>query len=606
MPCGMHVSLTVLLTIALLLPITVAVVQSIDTLVEQDAVFSPERPSFLTRSHALLDFNKTVRIDYRSPALFAWKFEQSADAPRQMMRLVVQSANPKSVDAVAVIQAQFDEKDMLEVPYQSNTTVLGPGYFFGTVRRQATLLLFAHDLSEGPHTLYIKLSLLSASTAKAVFVLTLEEIVVSSDSVVLGLVVASSFAAVVVVLAIVVLGLAAYRSDMPFVQSTFQSIATLMPKGSSFWFSVTMSVWKYFSMALVYFVPAALGVASMFLHYQAGHQDLCTYNNLCLNPVGGFPVYNNLLSNFVGLLLGVVVLIVAVGEFDESNRKCPACIENRQEHCGHYQLTLLLGCGMIWMAIMSSIYHICPHVNTYQFDVTFIVNVCWIFIVFFHSKLRPDSFPNIFNITSVYATMALYGVYCFCYLVISRKMFGVLSLMLLVYLTFYFLSAALGALAGFGPFTREHRWDLLEYGGMFAIYWGMVLYSFLRTIDLLNCLLASLGLSALWQCLLYVYFKYTTRQRLGRRANAFLALFVIVGLISIWVFKCSPSKKQELPWVSREFNSRCVLVGVFDVHDLWHMLGAAGLFFAILFGLFVDDDLRTDSRSCGRFEFAED
>jgi len=46
------------------------------------------------------------------------------------------------------------------------------------------------------------------------------------------------------------------------------------------------------------------------------------------------------------------------------------------------------------------------------------------------------------------------------------------------------------------------------------------------------------------------------------------------------------------PAVSRLKNEECILLDFFDSHDIWHFLGGAGVFFAFMFVLTIDDDVR--------------
>ena len=44
-------------------------------------------------------------------------------------------------------------------------------------------------------------------------------------------------------------------------------------------------------------------------------------------------------------------------------------------------------------------------------------------------------------------------------------------------------------------------------------------------------------------------------------------------------------------------NKECVLFNFFDGHDIWHFLGAAGVFFAFLFILTIDEDVKGKKRN---------
>ena len=43
-------------------------------------------------------------------------------------------------------------------------------------------------------------------------------------------------------------------------------------------------------------------------------------------------------------------------------------------------------------------------------------------------------------------------------------------------------------------------------------------------------------------------------------------------------------------------NRDCIWLNFYDRHDIWHFLGSAGLFFAFMFILTIDDDVRFTKR----------
>ena len=51
------------------------------------------------------------------------------------------------------------------------------------------------------------------------------------------------------------------------------------------------------------------------------------------------------------------------------------------------------------------------------------------------------------------------------------------------------------------------------------------------------------------------------------------------------------------PSESRDMNRECVLLNFFDGHDIWHFMGGAGVFFAFLCILTLDDDVKGKKRN---------
>ena len=48
--------------------------------------------------------------------------------------------------------------------------------------------------------------------------------------------------------------------------------------------------------------------------------------------------------------------------------------------------------------------------------------------------------------------------------------------------------------------------------------------------------------------------------------------------------------------ISRSLNRECIFLNFFDGHDIWHFLGGVGIFFAFMFILTIDDDVRFKRR----------
>ena len=44
-------------------------------------------------------------------------------------------------------------------------------------------------------------------------------------------------------------------------------------------------------------------------------------------------------------------------------------------------------------------------------------------------------------------------------------------------------------------------------------------------------------------------------------------------------------------------NRECILLNFFDGHDIWHFMGGAGVFFAFLCILTLDDDVKGKKRN---------
>ena len=71
--------------------------------------------------------------------------------------------------------------------------------------------------------------------------------------------------------------------------------------------------------------------------------------------------------------------------------------------------------------------------------------------------------------------------------------------------------------------------------------------------------------------------------------------------IACWIpalnyFNSKQKTTMVSPSVSRDMNEECT-IGIFDKHDLWHFLSAAGLFLNFLFLLVIDDGIMDRPRN---------
>jgi hypothetical protein len=101
---------------------------------------------------------------------------------------------------------------------------------------------------------------------------------------------------------------------------------------------------------------------------------------------------------------------------------------------------------------------------------------------------------------------------------------------------------------------------------------------------------------------LIVYFFYYFTMKLIFREKIPWQVFAL-GIISLgcWIpamyFYLESVKATGLsPAESRNLNSECILGDLYDTHDIWHFLSAAGLFLSYIILLILDDGISTVAR----------
>ena len=73
-------------------------------------------------------------------------------------------------------------------------------------------------------------------------------------------------------------------------------------------------------------------------------------------------------------------------------------------------------------------------------------------------------------------------------------------------------------------------------------------------------------------------------------------LSIICWIPAIMLFMSKEKTTKVSPALSRDMNRPCT-IGIFDKHDLWHFLSAAGLFLNFLLLLIIDDGIAYQPRT---------
>ena len=109
----------------------------------------------------------------------------------------------------------------------------------------------------------------------------------------------------------------------------------------------------------------------------------------------------------------------------------------------------------------------------------------------------------------------------------------------------------------------------------------------------------------MWIANLSLYFAYYCTMKIiwGEpmlKCSNWVVHFLIIVTLSFWIpalkyFGHKAKRTEYTPAESRNINEPCEL-SIFDKHDLWHFLSAAGLFTNYLIILVIDDDISHEAR----------
>jgi len=339
-----------------------------------------------------------------------------------------------------------------------------------------------------------------------------------------------------------------------------------------------------------------------------GDRDLCFYNEACYYPAGRLSVpANHMLSHIPYYVAGCHVIFQAV--FAE--RRCRQVLSE-----GGQVLDLrpfyTIACSFIAEGLGSSCYHVCPSVATFQFDTCFMIPIAHLCC---GALARWPEGPETQSRAVRYFLFIITPIWFFNFIgtwydVKYISMDGAL-------IVWYYLFAAsvmlwaVFAIRGIDHFFQD------KHGGCACLLWSLKI--------------------TVWVVLALAMFFPAVRVALGGMANTFLLLsllvmFVLLGwqvtslelrhhhagsmsffkiavkysylLIMLIIIKvalsCFAAKVVIVdPGVSaaesHESNRACV-VGIFDLHDIWHALSAIGL--ALLAMALLDVKVSIFAREC--------
>ncbi|XP_077988611.1 SID1 transmembrane family member 1-like [Glandiceps talaboti] len=373
--------------------------------------------------------------------------------------------------------------------------------------------------------------------------------------------------------------------------------------------------WNLLPIAILYSLP----VIQLVLTHQnefnkTGNQDICYFNFLCANPLGGLSAFNNVISNMGYVLLGILFLIIVWREDYLLSRK----LNNKyfyEEGFGvpkHFGLFYAIGIALLMEGIFSGCYHVCPTYPNYQFDTSFMYTICGLLLLKMYQTRHPDILANAhvsYLCLAVVICIALLGMVTGTLL--FWILFGVLYIFICCFLSFqiYFM---------WRIDSKYHKrvWSVMKrewwqhtkpkYTDRFvliiignSINWLMAILGMIfRPEDFPSCLLAIFIINVLLYLTFYIVMKVVSERR---KPRAIVIIYATLTLCfwgpALYFFTRFLAQFGKTPSESREGNRDCIFLNFFDHHDIWHFLSACGLFFSFMTLLTLDEDLDRTKRT---------
>ncbi|XP_063841509.1 SID1 transmembrane family member 1-like [Scylla paramamosain] len=352
---------------------------------------------------------------------------------------------------------------------------------------------------------------------------------------------------------------------------------------------------------------------SMVLHH--GKEDQCFWNSRCLTAFGFLPDFARVFTNYGYILLGVAfVIIVKKHKNLTSNilKQFRAKNSVGVTHC--YGLFVSLGYGLIMQGVMSALYHTCPNSVTIKFDMMFMYVMMVVAVVTIWGLRHGDVTHHVYP-TVITVGLALLVAEARMWL--RREWFwGLLST---VYVILLLSNAVLMSTYGIWSFSLSKLWHvwsawkpvaeklknvmgeqdtssqpmqvarvLVGVGSNI----GLIVYGNLGDPDVYNFILIVCLVNMGLYFANYVMMKKLSFEEKGTvLAWVCLAFSILLWIIALVFFFQRRSDSERSPADSRNKNSPCDFLHVFDEHDIWHITSSFALFFFFVALLTMDDDL---------------
>jgi hypothetical protein len=377
--------------------------------------------------------------------------------------------------------------------------------------------------------------------------------------------------------------------DGSFKYGSFTSIST--------YFSQPLDIdyyWKFLIIIGGYYILPSL----QFVFFQAKDSNVvCYYNFKCKHDLYFIPAFNNIISNFFYILLGLTFIIIVRLNTKKNLENMDSNVINN-----HPALYYSLGLSLFFEGLCSSIYHICPSMLNFQFDTTFMFIGAILISITIYQKRHGAPPPM--------------KVYCYMGLVIFINTLPLSGLSQGFEIWFWggiFLLMAYLMVFGSIYLYYDQEYDF-EYDSLKVLYnklrtlkkrdvpkfmliisintftLGMYIYATITKPNFTDWLLGVTIINMIIYFLYYIMQKINNREKISYIIWIWLLLDIIVITLSLIFFLKGVTNKLLPLEKSNKLNKPCVLFNYFDYHDIWHIFSSIGLFIFINIVYFMDNN----------------
>jgi hypothetical protein len=336
--------------------------------------------------------------------------------------------------------------------------------------------------------------------------------------------------------------------------------------------------WKILTLIGIFYL-----IPSFQLIYQVKNENTCRFNYKCLRSLFEIKSFNNILSNIGYVFFGIVhALTIAKKQKNELQKILP---DVPLDIFLHYAMSE----AMVLEGIFSSLYHLCPNMQNYQFDTTFIIMGAGMIIIDYISKMNPKLAFDFFRVFGFFALLVSLNSLQLNFIFPIPVIMWLVSIFLFVWTTntiminalFPDVKFSLGIkhiISKFVYIFKNNKVDM----GLLIISNGINITIFTIAYQMRlvfpTIFIGLLVSNVMILISFHIFKEIRSRNKIGK-VNWILLLSssAILG-ISIYFFSIPTYIKFGTPTESRKYNKPCVLFNYFDYHDIWHFTSAFGIF----------------------------
>ena len=299
--------------------------------------------------------------------------------------------------------------------------------------------------------------------------------------------------------------------------------------------------------------------------------------------------------------------------------------------CGipeQYGIYYALGIGLIFEGALSACYHVCPVIESFQFDTSFMYIVLVLIFLKIYQYRHPDITLNAYIVFSYVSIMLVFeAMGCFVRGSVYNTLFlfTYLSLIFTVIIGQYFKNSFWQAMRivwislsgdklpskqSIRNIFKKETVVVAKTGGTFRHICvglisimniglaGFVGYKMSKTDNsyVSVYLLYIFGANTAGYCMYYMamkcYFAFKLKnisESISLTCWIYIILCTISGVTALVYYARFEKNTKISPSESRHLNAPCT-VGIFDKHDCWHFASAFAIFFAFMILLTLEDN----------------